>query len=104
MIVRTVGIVGAGDMGQGIAVTCAAAGLDVLLKERTPGAGERALLQIAESLDRDIARWSRTESEKKAVLARIRKVDAVEEVAAAQIVVEAVREDLELKAAIFQDL
>jgi 3-hydroxybutyryl-CoA dehydrogenase len=104
LTVRIVGIVGAGDMGQGIAVTCAAAGLDVLLKERTPGAGQRALAQIAESLDRDIARWSRTESEKKAVLARIRKVDAVEALAEGQIVVEAVREDLELKASIFQEL
>jgi 3-hydroxybutyryl-CoA dehydrogenase len=102
--VRTVGIVGAGDMGQGIAITCAGSGLDVLLKERTPGAGERALTQIAECLDRDIARWSRTDSEKKAVLARIRKVDAAEALAGAQIVVEAVREDLELKAAIFQEL
>lgn len=102
--VRTVGIVGAGDMGQGISITCAASGLDVLLKERTPGAGDRALTQIAECLDRDIARWSRTESEKKAVLSRIRKVDTIEALAAAQIVVEAVREDLELKAGIFQDL
>jgi 3-hydroxybutyryl-CoA dehydrogenase len=91
-------------MGQGIAITCAGNGLDVLLKERTPGAGDRALAEIGECLDRDIARWSRTESEKKAVLARIRKVDAIEALAAAQIVVEAVREDLELKAAIFQDL
>jgi len=102
--VRAVGIVGAGDMGQGIAITCAATGLDVLLKERTPGVGQRALTQIAESLDRDIARWSRTESEKKAVLARIRKVDAIEDLAGAQIVVEAVREEFELKAGIFQEL
>jgi 3-hydroxybutyryl-CoA dehydrogenase len=91
-------------MGQGIAVTCAAAGLDVLLKERTPGMGKRALGEIAASLDRDIARWSRTASEKKAVMARIRKVDAIQELAAAQIVVEAVREDMELKATIFQEL
>jgi 3-hydroxybutyryl-CoA dehydrogenase len=104
LTVRTVGIVGAGDMGQGISITCAGAGLDVLLKERTPGAGERALTQIAECLDRDIARWSRTESEKKAVMARVRKVDMVEDLAAAQIVVEAVREEFELKAGIFQDL
>ena len=104
MKVRAVGIVGAGDMGQGIAITCAATGLDVLLKERTPGVGQRALTQIAESLDRDIARWSRTESEKKAVLARIRKVDAIEDLAGAQIVVEAVREEFELKAGIFQEL
>jgi 3-hydroxybutyryl-CoA dehydrogenase len=102
--VRTVGIVGAGAMGQGISVTCAGSGLDVLLKERTPGMGDRAMTEIAESLERDIARWSRTASEKKAVMARIRKVDAISDLAAAQIVVEAVREDLELKAQIFQEL
>ena len=53
MIVRTVGIVGAGDMGQGIAITCAGSGLDVLLKERTPGAGERALAQIGRASCRE---------------------------------------------------
>jgi len=65
VIVRTVGIVGAGTMGQGIAVACAAAGLDVLVSERTPQSAQAALAEIVQGLDHDIAKWRRTESEKR---------------------------------------
>jgi len=104
VIVRTVGIVGAGTMGQGIAVACAAAGLDVLVSERTPQAAQQAMAEIVHALDNDIAKWRRTESEKRAILARIRTVDSFGALEAAQLVVEAVPDDLELKASIFQEL
>ena len=104
MIVRAVGIVGAGTMGQGIAVACAAAGLDVLVSERTPQAAQEAMAEIVHALDNDIAKWRRTESEKRAILARIRTVDSFGALEAAQLVVEAVPDDLELKASIFQEL
>lgn len=104
MSIRTVGIVGGGSMGQGIAITCAAAGLDVLLCEKSPELGAAAIAAIGEELDRDIAKWRRTESEKRAVLARIGSVDRLVALEAAQIVVEAVPEDLELKTSIFQEL
>jgi 3-hydroxybutyryl-CoA dehydrogenase len=102
--IRTVGVVGGGTMGQGIAVTCAAAGLDVLLREHSPELAAASLSAIGEDLDRDIAKWRRTESEKKAILARIKTVEAMAALEAAQIVIEAVPEDLELKTAIFQEL
>lgn len=101
---RTVGIVGGGTMGQGIAVTCSAAGLDVLLKDVDEAAAARALTEIAEALDRDIAKWRRTQSEKKAILSRIQPVPGMEALEAAEIVIEAVPEDLEMKTAIFQEL
>lgn len=104
MNIRCVGIVGAGTMGQGIAISCAASGLDVLLCERSPELLARAKEGIGEELDRDIAKWRRTEGEKRAVLARIKSVDGLPALEAAEIVVESVPEDLELKAAIFQEL
>ena len=104
MIVRTVGIVGAGTMGQGIAVACAAAGLDVLVSERTPQSAQAAMAEIVQGLDHDIAKWRRTEAEKRAILARIRTVDSFGALEAAQLVIEAVPDDLELKTAIFQEL
>jgi 3-hydroxybutyryl-CoA dehydrogenase len=104
VIVRTVGIVGAGTMGQGIAVACAAAGLDVLVSERTPQSAQAAIAEIVQGLDHDIAKWRRTESEKRAILARITTVDCLGALEAAQLVVEAVPDDLELKTAIFQEL
>jgi 3-hydroxybutyryl-CoA dehydrogenase len=102
--IRVVGVVGGGSMGQGIAITCAAAGLDVLLCEKGPELAAAAIAGIGEELDRDIAKWRRTESEKRAVLARVKTVERLAALEAAQIVVEAVPEDLELKASIFQEL
>lgn len=104
MNVRTVGLVGGGTMGQGIAITCAAAGLDVLLRERTAEMGARALEEIGGALERDIAKWRRTESEKKAILDRIRTVNSLGALEATEIVIECVNEDLELKVGIFQEL
>lgn len=91
-------------MGQGIAVTCAAAGLDVLLRERSAELAARSLASINEDLDRDIAKWRRTEGEKRAILARIKTIEEMGALEAAELVVEAVHEDLELKASIFQEL
>lgn len=104
MSLRSVGVVGGGSMGQGIAITCAAAGLDVLLCEKDDERAKAALAAIGEELDRDIAKWRRTESEKRAVLARIRTVERLAALEAAEIVLEAVPEDLELKTSIFQEL
>ena len=104
MIIRTVGVVGGGTMGQGIAITCASAGLDVLLHDRSEALTSTAIECIGESLDRDIAKWRRTASEKKAIQARVRAVHDLAALEASQIVIEAVPEDLETKASIFQDL
>jgi len=102
--VATVGIVGAGTMGQGIATVCAAAGLDVLLADRTAAIAARAVEEIAEDLDRDIAKWRHTASEKKAILGRLRAVDGLPALEMADLVVEAVPEDLALKVRIFAEL
>src|SRR5215510_5739261 len=75
--VNTVGIVGAGTMGQGIATVCAGAGLDVLLADRTAEIAARAVAEIGEELDRDIAKWRHTASEKKAILGRLKPVDGL---------------------------
>jgi 3-hydroxybutyryl-CoA dehydrogenase len=101
---RTVGIVGGGTMGQGLAITCAAAGLDVLLRERSPEEAAHSVQEIAHTLDKDIAKWRRTESEKKAILARVKTVDAMAALEAANLVVECVSEDLALKVSIFEEL
>ena len=104
MNVRCVGIVGGGTMGQGIAISCAAAGLDVLLCDKELALAERAKAEIAAELDRDIAKWRRTDSEKRAVLARVKPVAELAALEQSQLVIEAVPEDLALKAGIFQAL
>jgi 3-hydroxybutyryl-CoA dehydrogenase len=102
--IRAVGIVGAGTMGQGIAIACAAVSLDVLLKDVSVASCAQGQEAIGRTLDQDIAKWRRTESEKKAILARIRGVAAMAELQAADLVIECVPEDLALKARVFQEL
>ena len=104
MSVSTVGVVGAGTMGRGIATACAGAGLAVLLVDRTMEIAGRAVEEIAQELDRDIAKWRYTASEKKAILGRIRAVEGLAPLEAAELVVEAVPEDLALKVRIFEEL
>ncbi len=104
MNVRCVGIVGGGTMGQGIAIACASAGLDVLLLDSSAELAEQATRGIALELERDIAKWRRTESEKRAVLARVKTVPDLQALEAAQLLIESVPEDLALKAKVFQEL
>jgi len=91
-------------MGQGIAISCALAGLDVLLCDKDLAHAEQAKAGIGAELDRDIAKWRHTQSEKSAVLARVKPVAALPELEQAQLVIEAVPDDLRLKAGIFQQL
>ncbi len=104
MTIRTVGLVGGGTMGQGIAITCAASGLDVLLREKTPDLARESMEEIGHALDRDIAKWRRTQSEKKAILGRVKTLDEFDALEKAEIIIECVPEDLELKSSIFQRL
>ncbi len=102
--IDNVTIIGAGVMGQGIAQTIAAAGIDVRLIEKDKNYIKKAEAQLSESLDREIKRWSLTQSEKKSILSRISwnlNFDKVEET---DLVVEAVDEDFELKKGIFKEL
>ena len=104
MGVKTVGLVGAGTMGQGIATACAEAGFEVLLADRTAAIAARAVEEIAEDLDRDIAKWRHTASEKKAILGRLRAVDGLPALEEADLVIEAVPDDFALKVQIFAEL
>jgi 3-hydroxybutyryl-CoA dehydrogenase len=97
-------VVGAGTMGQGVAIACASVSLDVLLKDVSASSCAEGIEAIGQTLDRDIGKWRRTESEKRAILARIRGVTEMAELQAANIVVECVPEDMALKARIFQEL
>jgi 3-hydroxybutyryl-CoA dehydrogenase len=91
-------------MGQGLAITCAAAALDVLLCDRSLRLAEQGLEEVAADLDRDIARWQRTEGEKRAILARIRAVPDLKALAEADVVIEAVPDELDLKTSVFESL
>jgi 3-hydroxybutyryl-CoA dehydrogenase len=102
MPVRTKGVVGAGTMGGGIAQIAAAAGLSVILVDINEGAVAKSLDAIKANLERMVAAGKMTEPEKEAALALIRATTVFEELAAAEVVIEAATENYELKVNIFK--
>src|SRR5262245_27084995 len=95
--IRTVGVVGAGTMGHGIAQVAAGSGLAVVLVDAVPQALERGRAQIAKGLERVVAKGKMTAEERDGALARVEATDRLDALAAAELVVEAVVERLEVK-------
>jgi len=102
--IEYVAIIGAGIMGQGIAQTVASSGIDVLIVEKDNLHLKSGQECLSESMDREIARWAMTKSEKKSVLSRIKWSTEIKEIQDCDLVIEAIDEDLELKKKIFQIL
>ena len=90
---QVVGVVGAGQMGNGIAHVFALGGHDVLLHDRDEAAMQHGLDTIAHNLDRQIARGTVTEEEKVAALRRIRSVGTLEEFSTCDLMIESITED-----------
>ncbi len=97
-------IIGAGTMGNGIAHTAAASGFDITLIDVNAKILERALSTISANLQRGVDKGKMSVEEKQAILGRIRTVPDVAEAAGADLVVEAIIEDLAAKAALFERL
>ena len=100
----TLGVVGAGQMGAGIAQVAAAAGLDVLLNDRERRFIDKGLETIAASLKRLESKGSIAAGTAREVLARVQPVEAIDGLKMCDVVVEAVNENLELKRSIFARL
>ncbi|GAA4387637.1 3-hydroxybutyryl-CoA dehydrogenase [Tsukamurella soli] len=102
--ISRVGVVGAGQMGGGIAEVCARAGADVLVYEATEELTVAGKTRILTSLDRAVSSGKLTEREREQASWRLRFTTDLAEFADRQIVVEAVIENEEVKTAIFREL
>ncbi|MDR0226801.1 MAG: 3-hydroxybutyryl-CoA dehydrogenase [Burkholderiaceae bacterium] len=104
MAIQTVGIVGAGTMGNGIAQACAVSGIDVVMVDISEAAVQKGLATVSGSLDRLIKKEKLTEADKAAALARIKTSTDYADLGGAQLVIEAATENYELKVKILQQL
>jgi 3-hydroxybutyryl-CoA dehydrogenase len=104
MEIRTLGVVGGGQMGGGIAHVAAAVGLMVTLVDVEERFLEKARAAIEKNLDREVAKGKRTADEKAAALALLSATTRLEALADADVVVEAIVEDETLKKDLFRRL
>lgn len=102
--VRSVGILGAGTMGAGIAQVAAEAGFDVRLHDPVDGATERAVARVGGFLDRKVDKGQLVAADAAAAKGRIGIAPALAGLAAADVVIEAIPEELALKREAFAAL
>ncbi len=101
--IRSVAILGAGTMGNGIAHVFARAGFHVILRDVQPRLLDRALETISVNLDREVKKNKLAAADKPKILARIEPVTDLSAIAAADFVLEAVPEHLDLKRALLAE-
>jgi len=103
-MIQKVGVIGAGQMGSGIAHVCAAHGSDITLQDINEEALGKALAVIAKNMDRQVAKALLTQEERDAALSRITITRQVGDMHDCDLVIEAATEDEEVKKAIFRNL
>ena len=102
--IKTIGIVGSGTMGSGIAQVAAQSGFDVIMSDVKEEFTARGLAGIDRFLAKSIERGKLAPEQKSEIMGRIKTTTNIEEMASAQFVIEAAIEDLELKKGIFAKL
>ncbi|QNQ61410.1 3-hydroxybutyryl-CoA dehydrogenase [Brucella sp. 6810] len=104
MAIKTVGIIGAGQMGSGIAHVCALAGYNVLLHDAAPDRLEKGIATINGNMARQVASGKLQEEQRADAMKLIRAANSMEELAGVDLAIEAATEDETIKRKIFAQL
>lgn len=104
MNLHTIGVIGAGTMGNGIAQVCALAGFDVTLIDIAEAALHKTVVTVSKNLNRQIAKQTLTEQQKLAALDRIHTSTDYSSLQKVQLVIETATENLDLKLRLLQQI
>lgn len=104
MSIQKVMVIGAGQMGSGIAQVCAMAGFDVILQDLKQEFLDRGMGVINKNLQRQVDKDRMTSTEKDATLARLQTSTDIQSASEVDIVIEAAVENMEIKSSIFKQL
>ncbi|MGA0382072.1 MAG: 3-hydroxybutyryl-CoA dehydrogenase [Arenicellales bacterium] len=104
MTLKTIGVIGAGTMGNGIAQTCAVCGYDVIMQDVSDAALQRGLSTIEKSLGRLVSKEKISQAECDAAMGRIQVTSDIHAMADRDLVIEAASENLEIKLSVFTQL
>jgi 3-hydroxybutyryl-CoA dehydrogenase len=104
MDVKTFGVIGAGQMGNGIVQVAAMSGLNVIMNDIAPQFVEKGIQTITKNLDRNVEKGKMSKEERDAIVSRIKGTVELKDMASADFVVEAATERQDLKFQIFKNL
>ncbi|GAI04299.1 unnamed protein product, partial [marine sediment metagenome] len=104
MKAKKIGVIGAGQMGHGIALVAAKAGFDVILRDIKDEYVKKGLSKIERFLDKSIEKGKATVEEKKTILSHIKGTTKLEDLKDVDLVIEAIFENIEVKKVLFKDL
>jgi len=104
MAIKSVGIIGSGIMGAGIAEVTAKAGYEVVLRSRQQASADAMVAKLEKSLAKQVEKGRLEEAERDAVLARVSATDELSALKDSDLVIESVVEDLAIKKGLFAEL
>jgi 3-hydroxybutyryl-CoA dehydrogenase len=104
MDIKLIGVVGAGQMGGGIAEVAISSGFTVVMRDITPEFVQKGRMRIASDLERRVQKGKMTAEEQKAVLGRLTTTTRLEELKDCDLVIEAASEQIPIKKEVFQTL
>ena len=104
MAIKKIGVIGAGQMGHGIALVAAKAGFDVILRDIKDEFVQKGLSKVEQFLDKSIEKGKMTADEKKKILSHLKGTTKLEDLKDADLVIEAIFENIIVKKELFQDL
>ncbi len=104
MTIKKIGVIGAGQMGHGIALVSAKAGFDVILSDIKDEYVKKGLSKIERFLDKSIEKGKITSKEKKTILSHIKGTIKLEDLKETDLIIEAIFENIDVKKALFKDL
>ncbi|HSP05385.1 MAG TPA: 3-hydroxybutyryl-CoA dehydrogenase [Acidimicrobiales bacterium] len=104
MTIKSVGIIGSGIMGSGIAQVAATSGFDVVLRSRKQESAEQTVAAMQKSLEKLVAKERMSQEDADAAVARVTATSKLDDLADCDLVIESVVEDLATKVALFNDL
>jgi 3-hydroxybutyryl-CoA dehydrogenase len=104
MVVKKIGVIGAGQMGHGIALVAAKAGFDVILRDIKDEFVENGLNKIQRFLTKSVEKGKMNEEEKKKIISNIMGTTKLEDLKDSDLVIEAIFENINVKKELFKDL
>src|ERR1700674_1878261 len=102
--IKKIGVIGAGQMGNGIAHVCALAGYDIVLHDVSPERVKSALATINGNMARQVSKGTIGEDARKAALGHVKGADRMADLADCDLVIESASEQEEVKRKIFAEL